>query len=195
MEACMLSRTALMLALVSVACKGEPSPPPTSSPAPAASTAPAAPQDDPARPSLAVGDPAPEVTLTLHDGKTLTLASLAGKRVLVYFYPKDDTPGCTVEAQGLRDRHADLEAAGVVVLGVSTQDAASHQAFIDKHDLPFALVVDADGAVAKAFRVPLKKSGLASRQSFLVGKDGKVEAVWLDVDPTTHAGQVLAAIH
>jgi peroxiredoxin Q/BCP len=141
---------------------------------------------------LAVGDAAPAITMTLQDGKTVDLASLKGKQALVYFYPKDDTPGCTVEAQGLRDAFTDLQAAGVQVYGVSTQDAASHVAFIDKHDLPFPLVVDTRGEVARAFRVPLKGE-YASRQSFLIGADGKIKKVWLEVKPDAHAAEVLAA--
>ncbi|MCC6523697.1 MAG: peroxiredoxin [Polyangiaceae bacterium] len=142
---------------------------------------------------LAAGDAAPDVTLALHDGSKVALSSLRGKRVLVYFYPKDDTPGCRVEAQGLRDKWPDVQAAGLVVYGVSTQDAASHQAFIDKETLPFPLVVDVDGAIARAFHVPVK-NGFAARQSFLVGADGKLEKVWLEVAPPEHAAQVLAAI-
>jgi thioredoxin-dependent peroxiredoxin len=142
---------------------------------------------------LAVGDPAPDVTMTLHDGKKLTLKSLQGKHVLVYFYPKDDTPGCRIEAQGIRDSWEDFEKAGVQVLGVSLQDAASHQAFIDKESLPFPLVVDEGGEVAKAFRVPVKGE-YASRQSFLVDPRGKLKSVWLDVDPKSHAAEVLAAV-
>ena len=140
---------------------------------------------------VVAGAPAPDVELTLQDGKKLKLSSLQGKLVLVYFYPKDDTPGCTVEAQGLRDSYEALTKAGVEVFGVSTQDASSHQAFIDKHDLPFPLVVD-DGTVAKAFEVPLH-GGMAARQSFLIGKDGKLLSVWRQVDPHTHAGEVLKA--
>ena len=141
---------------------------------------------------LAAGDAAPDITLKLHDGKEVRLSSLQGKQVLVYFYPKDDTPGCTVEAQGLRDGWADLQAAGLEVYGVSMQDATSHKAFIDKYNLPFPLVVDSDGAVAKAFRVPTKMS-FASRQSFLIGKDGKIKQVWLEVNPKEHAAAILAA--
>lgn len=142
--------------------------------------------------ALAVGDAAPDITFELHDGKKVRLSSLQGKQVLVYFYPKDDTPGCTVEAQGLRDGWADIQAAGLEVYGVSMQDAASHKAFIDKYTLPFPLVVDTDGAVAKAFRVPTKLT-FASRQSFLIGKDGKIKQVWLEVNPKEHAGAILAA--
>jgi len=141
---------------------------------------------------LEVGDAAPDVTLALHDGKTVKLSSLAGKQVLVYFYPKDDTPGCTIEAQGLRDGWTDIQAAGLEVYGVSTQDAESHKAFIDKQQLPFPLVIDTDGSMAKAFRVPLRGT-FAARQSFLIGKDGKIKQVWLDVNPKEHAAAVIAA--
>jgi peroxiredoxin Q/BCP len=141
---------------------------------------------------LAVGDAAPDVTMTLSDGRTVALRGAAGP-ILVYFYPKDDTPGCRVEAQGLRDAWADVHKAGLTVYGVSTQDAASHKAFIDKERLPFPLVVDTSGEVARAFRVPLL-NGLARRQSFLIGKDGKIARVWLEVDPGSHAAQVVAAV-
>ncbi|MBL8742169.1 MAG: peroxiredoxin [Myxococcales bacterium] len=141
---------------------------------------------------LKPGDAAPAVTMTLQDGKKVELASLKDKLVLVYFYPKDDTPGCTVEAQGVRDAWKDFQAAGIDVYGVSTQDAASHQAFIEKHELPFPLVVDEGGAIATAFKVPLK-NGNASRQSFLIGKDGKIKAAWPNVVPAEHAATVLAA--
>ncbi|WP_437503779.1 peroxiredoxin [Sorangium sp. So ce1099] len=142
--------------------------------------------------ALKPGDAAPDVTLTLHDGKEVKLSSLQGKQVLVYFYPKDDTPGCTVQAKGLRDGWADLQGAGLDVYGVSTQDAQSHQAFIQKYELPFPLVVDADGAVARAFHVPLRND-VATRQSFLIGKDGKIKQVWLEVDPKEHTAAILAA--
>src|SRR5262249_34464331 len=141
---------------------------------------------------LKAGDAAPDIAVKLQDGKEVKLSSLAGKMVLIYFYPKDDTPGCTIEAQGLRDGWADIQAAGLVVYGVSMQDADSHKAFIDKYKLPFPLVVDTDGAVAKAFHVPVK-GAYASRQSFLIGKDGKIKQVWLDVDPKEHAASVIAA--
>jgi thioredoxin-dependent peroxiredoxin len=163
-----------------------------SAPAPASTSAAAPVPGGAENKPLAVGDAAPEITMKLHDGKEVRLSSLQGKQVLVYFYPKDDTPGCTVEAQGLRDGWADIQAAGLEVYGVSMQDAESHKAFIDKHTLPFPLVVDTDGAVAKAFRVPTRLS-FASRQSFLIGKDGKIKQVWLEVNPKEHAGAILAA--
>ncbi len=141
---------------------------------------------------LKTGDPAPDVALKLHDGKEVKLAEQRDKLVLVYFYPKDDTPGCTVEAQGIRDAWSTFQEAGIVVYGVSTQGASSHQSFIDKHSLPFPLVVDEDQSIAKAFQVPVS-NGFAARQSFLIGKDGKIKAVWPKVNPSEHAAAVLEA--
>jgi len=143
--------------------------------------------------ALAPGDPAPDVTFTLQDGEKLSLASLKGQPVVVYFYPKDDTRGCTIEAEGIRDDYKAFEQAKVKVLGVSTQDAESHMAFIEKFELPFDLVVDAKGDIAKAFRVPLNR-GMAARQTFLIDASGKIKRVWLDVDPGGHAKELLAAI-
>jgi peroxiredoxin Q/BCP len=188
-----LSALALALATLATAALGcnEQKSAPSAAPA----SKPAAATEDPHAAevkALEPGDPAPDVTLKLQDGKEVKLTSLSGKQVLLYFYPKDDTPGCTAEAQGLRDGWADIQAAGLEVYGVSTQDADSHKAFIDKHKLPFPLVVDTDGSVAKAFHVPMKGS-YAARQSFLIGKDGKIKQVWLEVDPKEHAATVIAA--
>jgi peroxiredoxin Q/BCP len=143
--------------------------------------------------ALKVGDPAPVLTLTLQDGKTVDLASLKGKQYVVYFYPKDDTPGCTVEAQGIRDQWEAFQKANIQVFGVSMQDAASHTAFIEKHKLPFPLVVDADRKVTTAFGVPVRGGEFASRQTFLVGQDGKIKQIWREVTPAEHAKQVLDA--
>lgn len=157
-----------------------------------AATAPAvAATPDPTVP-LNVGDAAPDIALELQDGTTVDLKSLAGKQVLVYFYPADNTPGCTMEAQGLRDGWADIQAAGLTVFGVSGQDAESHKAFIASQSLPFPLVVDTKGKVAGAFHVPVHGT-YAARQSFLIGVDGKIKALWLDVNPREHAATILAA--
>jgi thioredoxin-dependent peroxiredoxin len=142
---------------------------------------------------LQAGSDAPNVTFTLQDGKTVALSSLKGKQVAVYFYPKDDTKGCTVEAEGIRDEWTAFEKAGIEVYGVSTQDAASHTAFIDKYKLPFDLVVDSDGSIARAFGVPLSANQLAARQTFLIGADGKIKQVWRTVTPAEHAKQLLEA--
>jgi peroxiredoxin Q/BCP len=143
--------------------------------------------------ALKVGDPAPALSLTLQDGKTIDTASLKGKQYVVYFYPKDDTPGCTVEAQGIRDQWESFQKAGIQVFGVSMQDAASHTAFIEKHKLPFPLVVDADRKVTTAFGVPVRGGEFAARQTFLVGSDGNIKQIWREVTPAEHAKQVLDA--
>ncbi|MEY4549028.1 MAG: hypothetical protein RL685_5223 [Pseudomonadota bacterium] len=140
-----------------------------------------------------MGDPAPAVKLTLQNGNTIDLAGLKGKQVAVYFYPKDDTPGCTVEAQGIRDQWEAFQKAGIEVFGVSMQDAASHTAFIEKHKLPFNLVVDADKKVTESFGVPVRGGEFASRHTFLIGADGNIKQVWREVTPAEHARQVLEA--
>jgi thioredoxin-dependent peroxiredoxin len=141
---------------------------------------------------LAPGEPAPDFSAANQDGKPVRLSSFKGKPVLVFFYPKDDTPGCTKEACGLRNVYAQFQKRGAVVLGVSRQDAKSHQAFREKHSLPFDLLVDADGKVAEAFGVSMMPvMGLHRRQSVLVGPDGKVFRLYRDVDPEKHADEVL----
>lgn len=163
---------------------------PSAAPAASAATAVSA---QPTEGTLKEGDAAPDVDLALQDGRKVKLSSLKGQYVAIYFYPKDQTQGCTVEAQNFRDRFEDLKKAGITVIGVSTQDAASHKAFIEKEKLPFDLAVDEDKALAKAFGVPLRGPGLHARQTFLIGKDGKVKKVWRDVSPKDHADEVLAA--
>lgn len=169
------------------ACKQDP--PPAASAPPPGSSAPAAPA---AVKALAEGDAAPDVALPLQSGKTVRLADFKGKPVAVYFYPADATPGCTIEAQGIRDTWEDLQKEGVVVLGVSSQGADSHKAFIEKEKLPYDLVIDDKGAVASAFGVPMN-GGYHARQTYLVGKDGKIKKVWPKVTPTGHAQEILAA--
>jgi thioredoxin-dependent peroxiredoxin len=135
---------------------------------------------------------APDVELTLQNGKAVKLSSLRGKTVAVYFYPKDETPGCTVEAQGIRDLWESLAGANITVIGVSMQDAASHQKFIEKEKLPFDLAVDTSGDVARAFHVPTKGE-YAARQTFLIGPDGRLKKIWEKVTPAGHAQEILAA--
>jgi len=176
-------------ALALLGCKDEPKTVPTQAKADSSATNPHGEGEDK---TLEVGDEAPAIELRLHDGQKVALSSLRGQQVLVYFYPKDDTPGCTIEAKGLRDGWDAIKAAGLVVYGVSTQGEASHKAFVEKYDLPFPLVVDEDGAVARAFHVPMRND-YAARQSFLIGKDGKIKQVWFEVDPKEHASTVIAA--
>jgi peroxiredoxin Q/BCP len=143
--------------------------------------------------NLKEGDVAPDVEMALQDGRKVKLSSLKGQLVAVYFYPKDQTTGCTIEADNFRDRFADLKSAGITVIGVSAQDAASHKAFIDKEKLPFDLAIDEDKSMAKAFGVPMIGPGLHSRQTFLIGKDGTIKKIWREVKPKDHADEVLTA--
>lgn len=142
---------------------------------------------------LPVGSRAPEVTGRKLDGSEVTLLASKGKPVVVFFYPKDGTPGCTKEACAFRDAWKRYEAAGVVVLGVSTDSLASHAEFQKNHELPFALASDESGALGKGYGVPTKPWGYA-RVSFLVDRAGAVAHVWPDVDPGVHADEVLARV-
>jgi peroxiredoxin Q/BCP len=144
-------------------------------------------------PLLPVGAPAPDFAVTTHDGRRVVLSELRGRWVALYFYPKDDTPGCTKEACSFRDAAPPLEEAGVVVLGVSEQDAASHAAFAEKYHLPFPLLPDERGELATAYHVPVM-AGFAKRVTYLVGKDGRIARVWPSVTPTGHAQEILAAV-
>src|SRR4051812_14546988 len=142
---------------------------------------------------LAAGTQAPDVTFALHNGEKLSLASLRGKPVVVYFYPKDDTPGCTVEAQEIRDLYQELKHTGAVVVGVSTDAPDSHRAFAEKYALPFLLASDPAGELAKSFGVPLK-NGRVTRVSFVVGPDGRIKRTFPQVTPKGHATELLQAI-
>lgn len=138
---------------------------------------------------LAPGDAAPSLSADDHAGKHVELASL-GAPSLVYFYPKDNTPGCTKEACALRDAWQRYLDAGVVVIGVSADTPESHREFAEEHGLPFSLVSDTSHAWSKAFGVKTM-AGMARRQSFLMDANGKVVKVYADVDPGVHADEVL----
>jgi peroxiredoxin Q/BCP len=140
-----------------------------------------------------VGDHAPNVSLTTEKGTTLDLHSLRGKRVVLYFYPEDRTKGCTIEARGIRDSFTSFERAGLVVFGVSTQDAASHQAFVAEESLPFDLVVDTSGEVARAFGVTIS-GGRAARDTVLIDEQGLIRQIWRGVSPADHAERILAEV-
>ena len=143
---------------------------------------------------LAVGSAAPEVAGTDAKGTTFKLSGQKGKFAIVYFYPKDDTPGCTKEACAFRDAFDKFVAAGVTIFGVSRDPEPSHKAFQQKYTLPFPLVADVSGAAQKAYHVPNSIWGSTKRVSFLVGPDGKIARVFPDVDPGVHAKELLAII-
>ena len=127
------------------------------------------------------------------DGKPLALSSALGHLAVVYFYPKDETPGCTREACAFRDVFTKYQARQVTIFGVSRDSQQRHTQFRADHQLPFPLVADEDGSVSRAYGVP-SLLGMTSRVTFLVGKDGKVLRVWPNVDPGVHAEELLAAI-
>ncbi len=140
-----------------------------------------------------VGQPAPAFKLQDQDGKWHTLADYKGKWVALYFYPKDDTPGCTTQACGFRDNVFAFNKEGAVILGISVDDVASHKAFAEKHGLPFALLADADKAVAKTYGV-LRNYGVmevARRDTFLVDPQGRVAKHYESVKPDGHSQVVL----
>ncbi|MCM3875216.1 MAG: thioredoxin-dependent thiol peroxidase, partial [Thermoanaerobaculia bacterium] len=149
---------------------------------------------------LSAGSTAPDFSLPARSGKTISLRDFQGsKDVLIYFYPKDDTPGCTRESCSLRDGWAELQKAGIEVLGISRDDSASHNAFAAKYNLPFELLTDADHAVHEAYgswgQNPNPAWGVGPlRKSFLVGKDGNIRHVFEKVDTEHHAEQVLSAV-
>jgi thioredoxin-dependent peroxiredoxin len=146
------------------------------------------------------GQSAPDFELTSDSGETVKLSALRGKPVVLYFYPKDDTPGCTTQACGIRDAYGEFEQAGAVVLGVSPDSESSHVKFKDKFDLPFTLLADSDHAVAEQYGVWGEKTFAGKtylgvqRSTFVIDADGNVKKVMHDVKPATHADDVLAAL-
>ena len=150
--------------------------------------------------ALKPGDEAPEFALESDSGETIRLVELRGRKVVLYFYPKDDTPGCTIEARGFRDRHPALEASRVVVLGVSPDGAESHREFKAKYDLNFPLLADPDHAVASAYGVWRKKKLFGKgregilRTTFVIDAQGTIEHVFEQVKPEGHADEILDAL-
>ncbi len=141
------------------------------------------------------GEKAPDFEAKDQDGKTWKLSDLAGKQVvLLYFYPKDDTPGCTKEACGLRDRMSDLTKDKVQVLGVSFDDGESHKKFIAKHSLNFPLLVDPDGKIADQYGARMTGKNMARRVSFLIGKDGKIAHVTDNPSADVHLNEMKDAV-
>ena len=154
---------------------------------------------------LKIGDPAPPFEAlalggSYGTGQTVSLADFAGKHLVLYFYPKDDTPGCTVQACGLRDRWPDYHHLDAAVFGVSTDTLESHRAFIAKYGLPFPLLSDEEGKMVRAYGVWVeknlygKKSMGTERSTFVVGPDGRIEQIFRRVKPEAHAEELLAAL-
>ncbi|GAB3884468.1 thioredoxin-dependent thiol peroxidase [Spirosoma agri] len=147
--------------------------------------------------SLNIGDPAPDFTSTDQNGQPIKLSDYRGKKVVLYFYPKDDTTGCTAQACSLRDNYASLRTQGYEVLGISIDDTKSHQKFIKKYDLPFALVADTNKAVVEAYDVWKEKSMYGRtymgtvRTTFLIDESGIITDIIGKVDTKNHAGQIL----
>jgi thioredoxin-dependent peroxiredoxin len=149
---------------------------------------------------LDAGDPAPDFSLTADDGSTVSSADLAGSRYVLYFYPKDDTPGCTAQACGLRDSWSQVSETGVPVLGVSPDSVKSHAKFRAKHDLPFRLLADEEHRLAEAYGVWVQKKFMGreymgtERTTFVIGSDGRIEHVLPQVKPDEHVHQLLEVL-
>jgi peroxiredoxin Q/BCP len=149
---------------------------------------------------IAEGDMAPDFELESDAGETVKLSSLRGSPVVLYFYPKDDTPGCTAQACGIRDTYGEFERAGAIVLGVSPDSAASHEKFREKYGLPFTLLADPDHAVAEQYGVWGEKRNYGKtymgiiRSTFVIDAGGKVIKSMPNVKPATHADDVLAVL-
>jgi thioredoxin-dependent peroxiredoxin len=147
-----------------------------------------------------VGDPAPKAPFTKLDGSQASAADYAGRKLVIYFYPKDDTSGCTKEAQEFTALAADFASAGVDVVGISKDSVKSHAKFAAKYDLAVGLGSDEDGSVCEAFGVWVEKSMYGKkymgieRSTFLIGADGKVSHVWRKVKVPGHAAEVLATV-
>jgi peroxiredoxin Q/BCP len=149
--------------------------------------------------TLAAGDKAPDFTLPTDGGGSVTLSALKGEAVILYFYPKDDTTGCTAQACAFRDAEASFKGAKTKVIGISKDSVASHDRFKKKYDLPFTLASDQDGHVCEDYGVWAEKSmygrtyfGIV-RTTFLIDKDGIIQRVWSKVKVPGHAAEVLAA--
>jgi thioredoxin-dependent peroxiredoxin len=149
---------------------------------------------------LTVGAKAPAFAAPDQSGKTVSLSDFKGKKVVLYFYPKDDTPGCTVEACSFRDEHTAFQEKGAVVIGVSPDSPKKHTKFIEKFTLPFTLLADEDHKIAEGYQVWVEKSMYGKkymgveRSTFVIGADGKLAAIYRKVKPAEHTADVLAAL-
>ena len=146
---------------------------------------------------LKEGDIAPKFTAKDQNGDTISLSDFAGKDVILYFYPKDDTPGCTAEACDFRDNYQSLQKQGFNVIGVSTDDEASHKKFVNKYQLPFTLISDTDKSIVEAYGVWVEKNMYGkkymgtARKTFLIDKEGKINKIIDKVDTKESSKQVL----
>jgi peroxiredoxin Q/BCP len=149
---------------------------------------------------LKEGDAAPDFSAPTSGGRTVKLSDFLGKNVVLYFYPKDDTPGCTTEACSFRDNLSELHKRGVVVLGVSTDSVKSHDKFVDKYKLTFPLIADESKQVVEAYNAWGEKSFMGRkymgthRVTFLIGPDGKIKKIWPTVKPAEHVAQIIEAL-
>jgi peroxiredoxin Q/BCP len=137
------------------------------------------------------GKPAPDFSLKDQNGVNHTLSDYRGQWVLVYFYPKDDTPGCTAEACTFRDRYKDFRESSIKVLGISTDDVKSHQKFAEKYNLPFSLLADTTGKVIRLYNVKQPVVNMAKRQSFLIDPQGFIKKIYEKVTPSDHPEEIL----
>ncbi|HBW58015.1 MAG TPA: peroxiredoxin [Oscillatoriales bacterium UBA8482] len=142
--------------------------------------------------ALSVGTTAPSFTVKDTQGNTVSLSDFSGKTVVMYFYPKDDTPGCTKQACSFRDNYTEYQGKDIVVLGVSMDDEASHQKFTDKYSLPFPLLADTDGAITKAYDV--EGGGYSKRVTYVIDGKGVISHVDAAVKTETHAQDILAFV-
>ena len=149
---------------------------------------------------LKEGDKAPDFSAMTNDGGKVSLSDLKGKPVVLYFYPRDDTPGCTKEACAFRDEFASFKKKGAVVLGVSTDSGKSHDKFAAKYKLPFTLVADEDKRIVEDYGVWGQKSFMGRkymgthRVTFLIDPDGRIKKIWTEVKPVDHAKEILAEL-
>ena len=145
-------------------------------------------------------DIAPDFSLPASNGETISLKDYIGKKVVIYFYPKDDTPGCTIEACNFRDDHSEITNAGAVVLGVSKDDIKSHNKFINKYDLPFLLLSDESTEMISAYGAWVKKKMYGKeyygvlRKTYLIDEEGKIQRIWPKIDVKTHSRDIIELI-
>ena len=135
------------------------------------------------------GDPVPDVELVNLEGKTVRTSDFRGQKIVFYFYPKDETPGCSIEADAFRDAYEKIKGAGAMLIGVSADSLESHREFAKSHALPFPLISDPKGELAAKYGVPF--TAVTARQTILIGKDGVVKKLYRTVDVNVHAGQIL----